>query len=153
MNIPLRKGNRNPIGVKGFFDRFGEAVMHWPVVAAFDPGSADKVDAAVGEGDDCNQRFGLVEHALICSEQAFDNGACGIDIVLIANTKYEINTASVVGGVVDNIATDNAAIGDDYFFIVAGMQFGGEDLDALNDARCAGGFDKVADFKRAKNQQ
>ena len=118
----------------GFLGRFSKIEIHRPVVTAFNPGTADKVDAAIGQLNHGNNRFRCCEYTVICCKHIFENFPRGVYIILIANTKYQIHTTGVVGGVVDDVVANNSTVGDYDFFVVWGEQDGGEDLDALNHA-------------------
>jgi hypothetical protein len=55
MNIPLRKGNADTLGIKAFFHLFIGVEEYGPVVSRIHPGPHGKINAAVRQGKDTDK--------------------------------------------------------------------------------------------------
>ncbi len=68
MHVLLRERKCDAFGIEALFDRFGEVKMNRPVVAGFNPGPDDKIDAAVSELRHGDGRCGIFEYSFVVTD-------------------------------------------------------------------------------------
>ena len=143
MHIRLRKRDVDAFGIKALLDRFVQVEVHRPIVGGIDPWPHHEIDTRITEFGDRDRRRRVVEDAFLGAEDILQHLAYLVQVVAVADTDDEIDAAGRLGGVVDDVAADDAGVRHDDGLVVTGAYLGREDLDFLHDPCRTSGFDEI----------
>src|SRR4030042_2940648 len=122
-----------------------------PVIGCLDPGTDNKVHAAISklENSDCRSRF--IEDSIVSGQDLFDDLFGLLYIISVRDSYNQINASCPVGGVVHYVIAGELGVRNYERDVVRSVDKSIENSTFFYGALGTCGFDEIADFERPKD--
>ena len=148
MNVQLVEGDLDAFLVESGLDSLENVEVDRPVVSAVDPYTSYDVNAACAVSANAYKDGLILEDELMGVADVGDDLLCLFKVVAVADREGKVYSASILFGVVDDVAIGKRTVGDVDNFVIGCQKFCVCDVDIHNCTAVSLRFDVVVNFER-----